>query len=68
MIDLNVIASGVTILTGAGYVGRAMLRAAGTVRENTAATQQLADEFRAHRADVMQRLAEHGERLARGGL
>lgn len=52
----SVITSGATVLGGALYLGRAIVSHATTVKENTAATRQLAEEFRRHRADVERRL------------
>lgn len=65
MIDLSMAASAVTILGGAAYVGRSMLRAAGSVKENTVATKRLSEAFEEHRDDVVKTLTDHGERLAR---
>ena len=63
MMDLTTVASGVTILMGAAYVGRSVLRAASSVRENTRATQQLSGKLDALSADTATRLADHETRL-----
>ena len=63
MIDLTTVASGTTILMGAAYVGRSILRAAGTVRENTKATQELSGKLEALSTNTATKLAEHETRI-----